>query len=86
MHAYRVGFTAGASRASCSIAACVALVGSACAFALVRSRDFVASDGEAGRGRGASPQPPPAPAAVLRARAAASRARDADQRRPCRPS
>jgi hypothetical protein len=42
MHAYRVGFTH-ALASILIIAAGVALAGSACAFALVRSSDFVAS-------------------------------------------
>jgi hypothetical protein len=42
MHAYRVGFTH-AFTSILIIAAAVALAGSAFAFALVRSRDFVAS-------------------------------------------
>ena len=42
MHAYRVGFTQ-AFTSILLIAACVALVGAVFAFALVRSRDFVAS-------------------------------------------
>jgi hypothetical protein len=43
MHAYRVGFTQ-AFTSILIIAACVALAGSAFAFALVRSSDFVASE------------------------------------------
>jgi hypothetical protein len=46
MHAYRVGFTQAFS-SILLVGACVALVGSVFAFALVRSRDFVASGGEA---------------------------------------
>jgi len=48
-HAYRVGFTQAFS-SILLIAACVALVGSAFAFALVRSRDFVASAEPSGDG------------------------------------
>jgi hypothetical protein len=60
MHAYRVGFTE-AFTSILIIAACVALAGSACAFALVRSRDFVTAEppvdgaespGEGARGEG----------------------------------
>jgi EmrB/QacA subfamily drug resistance transporter len=47
MHAYRVGFTE-AFTSILIIAACVALTGSVFAFALVRSRDFVAPAGEPG--------------------------------------
>ena len=43
MHAYRVGFTE-AFTSILIIAACVALAGSACAFALVRTRDFVTAE------------------------------------------
>ena len=43
-HAYRVGFTSAFSTIA-GIAAAIALVGSVLAFALVRSRDFVASRG-----------------------------------------
>ncbi len=50
MHSYRVGFTAGLHEHPV-IAACVALVGSVFAFALVRSRDFVASGEPGGRAR-----------------------------------
>jgi hypothetical protein len=42
-HAYRVGFTS-AFTSILMIAAAVALLGALCAFALVRSRDFVASE------------------------------------------
>jgi len=50
-HAYRIGFTQAFS-SILLIAACVALVGSAFAFALVRSRDFVASAEPSGEGEG----------------------------------
>jgi hypothetical protein len=53
MHSYRVGFTQAFS-SILLIAACVALAGSVFAFALVRSRDFVASAGEAPADGGAS--------------------------------
>jgi hypothetical protein len=43
MHSYRVGFTE-AFTSILIIAACIALAGSAFAFALVRSRDFVTSE------------------------------------------
>ncbi|MGH2864651.1 MAG: MFS transporter [Solirubrobacteraceae bacterium] len=43
LHAYRVGFS-GAFTTIAIIAGCVALVGAALAFALVRSRDFVSSE------------------------------------------
>jgi len=56
MHAYRVGFTE-AFTSILIIAACVAFAGSVCAFALVRSRDFVASEG-------APAESEPTPAAV----------------------
>ena len=52
MHAYRVGFTE-AFRSILIIAACVAIAGSAFAFALVRSRDFVASEGAPGESEAA---------------------------------
>ncbi|TMK98483.1 MAG: MFS transporter [Actinobacteria bacterium] len=42
-HAYRAGFT-GAFTSILTIAACIALTGSALAFALVRGRDFVVSE------------------------------------------
>jgi EmrB/QacA subfamily drug resistance transporter len=45
-HSYRVGFT-GAFTSILIIAAAVALVGSVCAFALVRSSDFVSSESAA---------------------------------------
>jgi hypothetical protein len=52
MHAYRVGFTQAFS-SILLIGGCVALVGSVFAFALVRSRDFVASEGAPGEGEAA---------------------------------
>jgi len=52
LHSYRVGFTQAFS-SILLIAACVALVGSAFAFALVRSRDFVVSAEPAAEGEAA---------------------------------
>jgi predicted MFS family arabinose efflux permease len=43
LHSYRVGFTE-AFTSILTIAAAIALVGAVCAFALVRSRDFVSSE------------------------------------------
>jgi EmrB/QacA subfamily drug resistance transporter len=57
-HAYRVGFTE-AFTSILLIAVAVAFVGAVCAFALVRSRDFVASESEVG----AEPEAVPAAAA-----------------------
>ena len=57
-HSYRVGFT-GAFTTIAAIAAAIALVGSALAFTLVRSRDFVASGPS---GQAAPPEPVAAPA------------------------
>jgi hypothetical protein len=49
LHAYRVGFT-GALTSILLIAAGIALLGSIAAFALIRSRDFVASEGPGAEG------------------------------------
>ncbi len=61
-HAYRVGFTQAFS-SILLIAACVALVGAAFAFALVRSRDFVAAEPPGASERPGEPTPQPAGAA-----------------------
>jgi hypothetical protein len=50
-HAYRVGFT-DALTSILTIAAAIAACGAVCAFALVRSRDFVASEQPAAAGDG----------------------------------
>ncbi len=61
-HAYRVGFTQAFSNILL-IAACVALVGAAFAFALVRSRDFVTAEPAGASGPPASRRPRPSPPA-----------------------
>jgi EmrB/QacA subfamily drug resistance transporter len=55
IHAYRVGFT-GALTSILLIASCIALLGAIAAFALIRSRDFVASFGPGAEGE-AQPAP-----------------------------
>ncbi|HTW43453.1 MAG TPA: MFS transporter [Solirubrobacteraceae bacterium] len=56
LHAYRVGFTH-AFTTIALIAAALALVGAACAFVLVRGRDFVSSTGGAGGHSAREPTP-----------------------------
>jgi len=74
MHAYRVGFTE-AFTSILIIAACVALAGSACAFALVRSRDFVTAE-PPGRAPASRASHSRAPRAETAARRRAAHARD----------
>jgi len=75
MHAYRVGFTE-AFTSILIIAACVALAGSACAFALVRSRDFVHRRAPGGGPPASRASHSRAPRAETAARRRAAHARD----------